>query len=88
LISQWWSWGLSLVGALGYLLAVRGLVAGLWIGLGNQLFWATYAVISDQPGYWFSVALFGAINIIGLVKYFKAKRVSGPTPKRGREYCD
>lgn len=70
----YWSYILSLSGAVGYLLAVRGYIAGVWIGLGNQFLWGWYALQPNNGGFWFSVALFGPINLYALWKFFQKKR--------------
>jgi hypothetical protein len=82
------SYILGVSGAVNYLLAIKGRIEGLWLGLINQFFWVAYALGSHEYGFFFTVALFGPINIYGLVNHFKKKRDSGPAPKRGREYCD
>lgn len=70
-MSQLWGYLLSALGASSYLLAVRGIKAGLWVGVGTQFVWVSYALISDQPGFLFSVALFLPINVYGLWKWKK-----------------
>lgn len=71
-----WSYVLSLLGATSYLLAVRGIRVGLWVGVGTQFVWASYALISGQYGFLFSVALFGSINVYGLMKPRKDKNAN------------
>lgn len=70
---SYWSYVLSLVGAVGYLLAVRGYITGVWMGLANQFFWAWWATQPNNSGFWFSVALFGPANLYALYKYYKNK---------------
>lgn len=80
MLPAYWSYVLSLVGAVGTLLLLNGrIAAGAWIGLGNQFLWASYAVASQQTGFWFSVALYGPLNLYGLYKNYK---------KRGKEDVD
>jgi len=81
------SYILGISGAVNYLLAIKGRVEGLWLGLTNQVIWVVYALTSHQYGFLFSVALFGPINVYGLINYFK-RRKDAPAPSRGREYCD
>lgn len=76
MISGLWSYGLSLLGATSYLLAVRGIKAGLWVGVGTQFVWVSYALTSEQYGFLFSVALFGPINVYGLLKARKEKNAN------------
>lgn len=83
----WWSYILATSGALNYFLALRGRVEGLYLGLLNQVFWSAYALITHGYGFFFTVALFVPINLMGLREYYKNKKHSTPKP-RGREYCD
>jgi len=80
MLPTYWSYVLSLVGALGVLLIMSGkIAAGAWVGLGNQVLWAAYAWVSKQGGFWFSVALYTSINLYGLYKHYN---------KRGKEDVD
>jgi len=81
-VSQWWSWSLSVAGATGYLLVVRGVRWGVVVGLLCQGLWLAYAVTTRQWGFLFSVGLFSAVNTYGLVRWRAevraGKRVAHP----------
>lgn len=87
MIPQWWSWGLALFGALGYVLVLKGKPSGIWIALSTQALWAGYALATGQHGFWVSVVLFTAANVFGLISRDRKPKQNPPT-KRGREYCD
>lgn len=67
------SYILGISGAVSFLLVLKNSVTGLWLGLGNQFVWTFYALTTGQYGFLFSVALFGPINMYGLIQHFKKK---------------
>ncbi len=74
MISQWWSWALSAIGAMGLLLQGRSLPAGPAIGIGVQGLWVIYTVYTRQWGFLFGVALFTPVNAINLRRLLKARQ--------------
>lgn len=61
-----WSILLPLVGAGGLYLTTRKLWYGYAVGLGVQLLWVTYAIVTVQWGFIGSALLYGWINILGI----------------------
>lgn len=61
-----WSILLPLVGAGGLYLTTRKLWAGYAVGLGVQVLWVVYAIVTAQWGFIGSALLFGWINILGI----------------------
>lgn len=78
-MSLWWSFVLTVFGAAGYLLVVRGHRTGMVVGLALQLVWTAYAVVSAQWWFLVSVVLFTAVNSYGLWSSRKP-RVDNPPP--------
>lgn len=72
-MNVWWSWGLAVVGAGGYLLVVRGSVWGLVVGALLQVAWFVYAVVTGQWGFLVSASLFLAVNLFGLRSWWRAR---------------
>lgn len=68
MISLWWSFLLTTIGVVGLALVYRrpASIVGPAIGIGVQLLWIAYAVVSGQ--WWFLVSAFtyGSVNIDGL----------------------
>lgn len=74
MIPVWWSVLLTAAGGLGWLLVtVERRRAGFTVGVATQLLWVTYAVVTRQWGFIVSALLFGAINVLGLVRLRRAR---------------
>ena len=59
--SQWWSWVLAAVGVLGIWLAGRHSAIGWAVGLGAQVLWVAYAVVTRQRGFIASALAYGTV---------------------------
>lgn len=69
-----WSVVLAVVGVLGLYLTTRKMAAGYAVGVGVQVLWITYAVVTAQYGFIFSALAFGAVNYLGFVRWTREKR--------------
>jgi hypothetical protein len=78
----WWSWLLTAVGVLGLWLAGRKDWRGWAVGLGAQLLWVAYAVVSGQWGFLVSAAAYGSVYGANLWRWTHASRTQpqGPRP--------
>jgi hypothetical protein len=59
----WWSWTLAAIGVTGLWLAGSGRRLGWAVGVGVQVLWVAYAVVTRQWGFIFSALAYGAVNI-------------------------
>lgn len=66
---MWWSVVLAAVGVLGLYLTTRKMAAGYAVGVGVQVLWITYAVVTAQYGFIFSALAFGAVNALGFYRW-------------------
>lgn len=74
MIPVWWSVGLTVLGGLGWLWVTLDLrVQGFCVGLLAQVAWVSYAVATAQWGFLGSATLFGAINALGLHRWWRAR---------------
>lgn len=64
MVAWWWSWLLMLVGVTGLFLAGKKRKIGWVIGIGVQLLWIIYAIVSKQWGFIMSAIVYGAVNTI------------------------
>lgn len=71
---MWWSVVLAVIGVLGLYLTTRKMAAGYAVGVGVQVLWITYAVVTAQYGFIFSALAFGAVNFLGFVRWTREKR--------------
>ncbi len=83
MISQSWSWALTLVGAFGLYLISRRSVWGWVVGIAVQVPWVVYAVASRQWGFIASAVLFGAVNVNGLRRALRERRASTAEASHG-----
>lgn len=60
-MSQWWSWALAAVGITGIWLAGRNNKAGWAVGVGAQMLWLAYAVVTEQWGFLVTAVAYGAV---------------------------
>lgn len=80
---MWWSVVLAAVGVLGLYLTTRKMAAGYAVGVGVQVLWITYAVVTAQYGFIFSALAFGAVNALGFYKWTtEGKKRKGPRPEK------
>ncbi len=61
MIPAWWSWLLTAGGVFGIYLAGRKSLWGWAVGLGMQLLWVAYAVVTVQWGFIVSAFAYGAV---------------------------
>lgn len=76
----WWSWLLMLIGVTGIYVAGRKNKAGWAIGLGAQLLWIAYALVTEQYGFIVSAFVYGYFYANNFWKWRKeehAGRTSG-----------
>lgn len=66
---MWWSVVLAVIGVLGLYLTTRKMAAGYAVGVGVQVLWITYAIVTAQYGFIFSALAFGAVNALGFYKW-------------------
>jgi len=59
----WWSYLLAAIGVSGLWFAGSSRKIGWAIGVGVQLLWIIYAVVSKQWGFIFSALAYGGVNI-------------------------
>lgn len=64
MVAWWWSWLLMAVGVTGLFLAGKKRKVGWMIGIGVQLLWIMYAIVSKQWGFIMSALVYGAVNTI------------------------
>jgi len=73
-IPMWWSILLTVVGISGLYALTKRKWWGFAIGLGAQLLWVCYAVVTKQWGFLGSAVAYGAVNIIGLNNWLKTRK--------------
>lgn len=76
MISWWWSWLLMAVGVTGLFLAGKKRKVGWAIGIGVQLLWIAYAVVSKQWGFIVSALVYGAVNSINWRRWQREEKES------------
>lgn len=75
MIPVWWSVLLTVMGGLGWLLVtLEHRIQGFCVGIAAQVAWISYAVVTQQWGFIVSALLFGAINALGLYRWWSARR--------------
>lgn len=67
--SQWWSWGLAIIGISGLYLTTKKLPVGFLVGVLVQLLWIAYAFASGQWGFIVSAICYGAVNALGWYRW-------------------
>jgi hypothetical protein len=63
MIPWWWSWLLTGIGITGLWMLGNRWRAGFLVGLFAQVLWIAYAITTDQPGFFVSAVVYGAVNI-------------------------
>lgn len=75
MIPVWWSVLLTALGGLGWLWVTLDLrIQGFCVGIVAQVAWISYAVVTQQWGFIVSALLFGAINVLGVTRWARARR--------------
>lgn len=69
----WWSWGLTLAGALGLYLAGQKNLWGWAVGLAAQPLWVVYAMVTAQYGFIASGLIYGAVYARNFVWWWREK---------------
>lgn len=80
-----WSYVLTLVGATALLVAGRKKAAGWVIAFCSQGLWATYAVVTHQPGFILGSLIYGyvyALNWFTWVRSDKGTKTKEQTPEQ------
>lgn len=76
MISLWWSFTLTVIGATGIYLAYRSYTkyTGPAIGIGIQIVWVAYAIATRQWWFILSAAIYGRAHVYGIVKRRRERR--------------
>lgn len=72
MIPWWWSWTLTGIGVTGLWLVGNRRRSGFLVGLFAQALWIAYACATDQPGFYVSAVVYGAVNL----RNYRAWRVA------------
>lgn len=72
-MNQWWSWLLTFVGVTGLYFAGKKNLYGWAIGLGAQLLWISYAIVTKQWGFIFSAFAYGGVYLKNYISWKKEK---------------
>lgn len=75
-----WSVVLAAVGIFGLWLAGRKDWRGWAVGLGAQILWVTYAVMTEQYGFIGSAIAYSVVNFVNLRAWLRAPTPVGPVP--------
>lgn len=73
-VPLWWSVLLPVVGVAGLYIAGRKSWVGWAIGLGAQVLWVAYALVSEQYGFILSALAYGVVNFANLRRWFAEDR--------------
>lgn len=76
MVAWWWSWLLMVVGVTGLFLAGKKRKVGWMIGVGVQLLWIIYAIVSKQWGFIMSAFVYGAVNTINWRRWQREEKES------------
>lgn len=68
-MTWWWSYLLMAVGVFGLWLAGRKSVWGWAVGLGAQVLWVAYALVTEQYGFLVSATVYGWVYLDNWVKW-------------------
>jgi Nicotinamide mononucleotide transporter len=71
----WWSWVLSIIGVTGLYLAGSGKRSGWAVGVGVQVLWITYAIVSKQWGFIIASLAYGGVNIRNWIRWSKQRTI-------------
>jgi hypothetical protein len=69
-VNQAWSWLLTAVGVTGLILAGRNLWWAWLIGLGAQVLWIAYAIVTRQWGFIASAFIYGTVYVINTRRWW------------------
>jgi drug/metabolite transporter superfamily protein YnfA len=69
-----WSYILAAVGIFGLWLSGRKDYRGWFVGLGAQILWVTYALVTVQYGFILSAVAYGAIYLKNGMSWMREKR--------------
>lgn len=68
---QLWPWVLSIVGVMGFLLAGRKVWWAWYVNIACQGLWFTYAIVSEQYGFFVGAFFYLAVFVINAYKWTK-----------------
>lgn len=74
-MNQWWSWGLTVLGVTGLVLAGKKIWWSWLIGLLAQVFWIAYALTTKQYGFVGSALVYGTTYAINAHKWYNQQKV-------------
>ena len=77
----WWSWLLTAVGIVGLFLAGSKRKVGWAIGLGAQVLWVAYAIVSGQYGFLASAGAYGFVYARNWLRWRREQRTAAPIPE-------
>lgn len=80
-MSQLWSWLLAAVGITGIWLAGRNNKLGWAIGLGAQVLWLAYAVITRQWGFIVTAFAYGFVYGKNWLRWRRNERATADIPE-------
>jgi len=69
-----WSWLLSVVGVVGFILAGRKVWWAWWINVGCQVLWLAYSLLTQQWGFLFGVAIYSVAFTRNAVRWTREER--------------
>lgn len=70
---QWWSWLLTAIGVTGLYFAGQKRPWAWLIGLGAQVLWIAYAIVSKQYGFIVSAFAYGWVYLNNHLKWQREK---------------
>jgi preprotein translocase subunit SecG len=73
-VTAYWSYLLTAVGICGLLLVRRKKSAGWAVGLGAQVLWVTYALVTHQLGFIVSAVFYGAVNASNFIAWRREEK--------------
>lgn len=71
---MWWSWALAAIGVTGLYLTTKKLAVGFAVGVGVQVLWVAYALVTSQYGFIASALAYGTVNALGLYRWTRTDR--------------
>lgn len=71
-----WSWVLTIVGCAGFWLAGRKVWWSWYVNIGNQIVWASYAVVTRQWGFLLGIPLYLSVFIPNAIMWTRERHDS------------
>lgn len=85
-VNQWWSWILTFLGVTTFFLAGNKVWWAWYVGIGVQVLWFAYAIVSQQWGFLAGGFFYSWVYIRNTIKWTKEHREEvrrGETDLRG-----